>query len=281
MKLWDVVRLAVSYIILAISAIIAVFPIYYIVITSFSNIATIASISVNSLIPQPRSLTLEAYRAILFENPFFLWLRNSLIMASATVAISVFLAFISGAALSRLNVPGKRALMITVYVLTFFPMTVSVLPLYLMFSTLHLINTYYGLIIAYSSGTSIYGAYLVKLFVDSIPKEYEEAAMIDGLSRFGAFMRILLPLSKPVLAFIGLLAFMGAYTDYAMANVFITSKDLWTLTLGMWYLSFTNRSTLYNVLAAFAVLMGIPIMAVFLAFQRYLTRMYTMSGVKG
>lgn len=286
MKIWDAIRLGVSYVVLAISAIIAVFPIYYIIITSLSDVPTIASISVNSLIPQPKSLTLDAYRNILFSTffqgtGFFVWLRNSLILASGTVALSVALAFLSGVALSRLNVPGKRALMVTVYVLTFFPMTVTVLPLYLMFASLHLINTYYGLILAYSSGVSVYGAYLVKLFVDSIPKEYEEAALIDGLSRFGAFTRILLPLSKPVLAFIGLLAFMGAYTDYAMANVFITSGDMWTLTLGMWYLSFTNRSTLYNVFAAFAVLMGIPIMAVFLAFQKYLTKMYTMSGVKG
>lgn len=196
------------------------------------------------------------------------------------MALSIALAFISGVALSRLNVPGKKALIISMYVLTFFPTIVMILPLYLMFATLHLINTYIGLILAYSGGTSIYGAYLVKLFVDAIPREYEEAAMIDGLSRAGAFMRILFPLARPIVAFIGLLAFMGAYTDYALANVFITSGNLWTLTLGMWYLSFTNRSTLYNVFAAFAVLMGVPIMAVFLAFQKYLTRMYTLSGVK-
>ncbi|MFB6491318.1 MAG: sugar ABC transporter permease [Thermoproteus sp. AZ2] len=280
MKAWDVLRLAVSYIVLAVAALIAVFPIYYVIITSLSDIPTIASISINSLIPKPRGITLEAYIGILFQNPFFLWLRNSLILAAGTVALSIALAFISGVALSRLNVSGKRALMISIYVLTFFPTIVMILPLYLMFSTLHLINTYIGLILAYSGGTSIYGAYLVKLFVDAIPREYEEAAMIDGLSRAGAFMRILFPLARPIVAFIGLLAFMGAYTDYALANVFITSGNMWTLTLGMWYLSFTNRSTLYNVFAAFAVLMGVPIMAVFLAFQKYLTRMYTLSGVK-
>lgn len=280
MRLWDLVRLLISYAVLTAAAVVAVFPIYYIVITSLSDVPALASVSFNTLLPKPASLSLEAYYGIIFQNPLLLWLRNSLIMAGATVAISVLLAFISGAALSRLNMPGKRTLMVTVYVLTFFPMTVTVLPLYLMFASLHLINTYYGLIIAYSSGTSIFGAYLVKLFVDAIPKEYEEAAMIDGLSRFQAYMRVLLPLSKPVLAFIALIAFMGAYTDYAMANVFITSADKWTLTLGMWYLSVTNRSTLYNVFAAFAVLMGVPIMAVFIAFQRYLTRMYTLSGVK-
>lgn len=280
MKAADVLRLTISYIILIVSAAIAVFPIYYIIITSLSDIPTLASVSVTSLVPQPKSLTLKAYYDILFQNPFFLWLRNSLILAAGTVALTVVLAFISGVALSRLNVPGKRALMITLYLLSFFPGVVMILPLYLMFSSLHMINTYYGLILAYSGGTSIYGAYLVKLFVDSIPREYEEAALIDGLSRPAAFIRILLPLSKPVVAFIALLAFMGAYTDYALANVFITSGNMWTLTLGMWYLSFTNRSTLYNVFAAFSVLMGVPIMAVFLAFQRYLTKMYTLSGVK-
>ncbi|CCC82398.1 sugar ABC transporter permease [Thermoproteus tenax] len=280
MKVADVLRLTISYIILIVSAAIAVFPIYYIIITSLSDIPTLASVSVTSLVPQPKSLTLKAYYDILFQNPFFLWLRNSLILAAGTVALTVVLAFISGVALSRLNVPGKRALMITLYLLSFFPGVVMILPLYLMFSSLHMINTYYGLILAYSGGTSIYGAYLVKLFVDSIPREYEEAALIDGLSRPAAFIRILLPLSKPVVAFIALLAFMGAYTDYALANVFITSGNMWTLTLGMWYLSFTNRSTLYNVFAAFSVLMGTPIMAVFLAFQRYLTKMYTLSGVK-
>lgn len=280
MKAADVLRLTISYIILIVSAAIAVFPIYYIIITSLSDIPTLASVSVTSLVPQPKSLTLKAYYDILFQNPFFLWLRNSLILAAGTVALTVVLAFISGVALSRLNVSGKRALMITLYLLSFFPGVVMILPLYLMFSSLHMINTYYGLILAYSGGTSIYGAYLVKLFVDSIPREYEEAALIDGLSRPAAFIRILLPLSKPVVAFIALLAFMGAYTDYALANVFITSGNMWTLTLGMWYLSFTNRSTLYNVFAAFSVLMGAPIMAVFLAFQRYLTKMYTLSGVK-
>jgi len=176
--------------------------------------------------------------------------------------------------------PGKSALIYMIYVLTFFPFTVTVIPLYLMFAQLHLINTYYGLIIAYSGGSSIFGAYLGKIFIDSIPREFEEAAMIDGLGRFSAFTRILLPMSGPVLAFVALTSFIGAYTDYVLASAFITSGKLWTLTLGMYYLAVTNRTTLYNVFAAFAVLMGLPIFILFMALQKFLLRAYSLGGLK-
>lgn len=276
------VRLGISYIILAITAAIAVFPIYYIIITSVNPIPTLASITLRSLLPENPSL--EAYYYILFREPFLLWLRNSLILAAGTIAITVIAAFITGAALSRFNIPGKTTLMVTIYVMTFFPFAATALPLYLMFASLgmlrHAWSTYVGLILAYSGGTSIFSAYLVKVFLDRIPKDYEEAALIDGLTRFGAFFRILLPMAKPIIAFVALLAFMGAYTDYALANAFIMRGSMWTLTLGMYYLAFVNRATLYNVLAAFSVLMGIPIFAVFIAFQKYLVQIYAMGGVK-
>ncbi|WP_069806772.1 sugar ABC transporter permease [Vulcanisaeta thermophila] len=272
------VRLAVSYIILVITAVISIFPIYYIIITSLNPIPTLASITITSLLPEKPSL--GAYYYIIFREPFILWLKNSLILSSGTVAITLIIAFITGAALSRLDIPGKRTLIVTLYVITFFPFVATALPLYLLFASLHLINSYIGLILAYSGGTSIFSAYLVKIFIDKIPRDYEEAALIDGLNRLEAFFRVLLPMAKPIIAFIALIAFMGAYTDYALANAFITSGNLWTLTLGMYYLAFVNRATLYNVLAAFAVLMGVPIFIVFIAFQKYLVQIYAMGGVK-
>lgn len=277
-KVVNWIRLGISYIILAITAVIAVFPIYYIIMTSINPIPTLAAVTLRSLLPEHPSL--EAYYYIVFKEPFLLWLRNSLILASGTIAITVIVAFITGVALSRFNVPGKRSLMVTLYVMTFFPFAATALPLYLMFASLHLINTYIGLILAYSGGTAIFSSYLVKIFVDKIPRDYEEAALVDGLTRPEAFFRILLPMTKPILAFTALLAFMGAYTDYALANAFITSGNMWTLTLGMYYLAFVNRATLYNVFAAFSVLMGIPIFAIFIAFQKYLVQIYAMGGVK-
>jgi len=279
-RLMKYIRLLISHLILIAFVLFAVFPIYYVLITSFSEVPTLASISISSLIPRPSTLTLSAYYYIWFKNPFFLWLRNSLILGVSSMLIATAAAFLGAVALSRINMPGKSALIYMIYVLTFFPFTVTVIPLYLMFAQLHLINTYYGLIIAYSGGSSIFGAYLGKIFIDSIPREFEEAAMIDGLGRFSAFTRILLPMSGPVLAFVALTSFIGAYTDYVLASAFITSGKLWTLTLGMYYLAVTNRTTLYNVFAAFAVLMGLPIFILFMALQKFLLRAYSLGGLK-
>ncbi|MGC8596822.1 MAG: sugar ABC transporter permease [Thermocladium sp.] len=279
-RLMKYIRLLISHLILIAFVLFAVFPIYYVLITSFSEVPTLASISISSLIPRPSTLTLSAYYYILFKNPFFLWLRNSLILGVSSMLIATAAAFLGAVALSRINMPGKSALIYMIYVLTFFPFTVTVIPLYLMFAQLHLINTYYGLIIAYSGGSSIFGAYLGKIFIDSIPREFEEAAMIDGLGRFSAFTRILLPMSGPVLAFVALTSFIGAYTDYVLASAFITNGKLWTLTLGMYYLAVTNRTTLYNVFAAFAVLMGLPIFILFMALQKFLLRAYSLGGLK-
>lgn len=274
------VKWAFSYLVIIFAVLFAVFPIYYIVIMSLSNVPALTDLSLSSLIPTPSSISLNAFYDIIFKSDFLLWLRNSLILGASTVAVSIIIALLAGIALSRFNLPGKKALVITIYILTFFPFTAIAIPLFLMFASLHLINQFTGLILAYSAGTAMFGAYMSKIFLDSVPKEYEEAAMVDGLSRFKAYFKVLLPMAKPIIAFLSLLAFMGAYTDYALANVFLISNSKWTLTLGLYFLAVTKTNTLYNVFAAYSLLMGLPIFIVFIVFQRYLTQMYSMSGTK-
>ncbi len=274
------IRWTLSYLIIIFAVLFAVFPIYYIIIMSLSNIPALTDLSLSSLIPTPSSISFSAFYNIIFKSDFLLWLRNSLILGASTVVISLIVALLAGISLSRFNMPGKKALVVTIYVLTFFPFTAIAIPLFLMFASLHLINQFTGLILAYSAGTAMFGAYMSKIFLDSVPKEYEEAAMVDGLSRFKSYFKVLLPMAKPIIAFLSLLAFMGAYTDYALANVFLISNNKWTLTLGLYYLAVTKTNTLYNVFAAYSLLMGLPIFIVFIVFQRYLTQMYSMSGTK-
>ncbi|MDP8012478.1 MAG: ABC transporter permease subunit [Nanoarchaeota archaeon] len=279
-KILSYVKWFFSYLIVIAAVIFAVFPIYYIVVMSLSKIPALTDLSLSSLVPTPSSITLSAFSDILFHSDFLIWLRNSLILGTSTVIIALIVALLAGIGLSRLSLPGKKALVVTIYILTFFPFTAIAIPLFLMFASLHLINQFTGLILAYSAGTAMFGAYMSKIFLDSVPKEYEEAAMVDGLSRSKAFFRVLLPMAKPIIAFLALLAFMGAYTDYALANVFLISNNKWTLTLGLYYLAVTKTNTLYNVFAAYSLLMGLPIFVVFIVFQRYLTQMYSMSGTK-
>ncbi|MCL4372742.1 ABC transporter permease subunit [Candidatus Parvarchaeota archaeon] len=283
-KVFDILRWTISYIIIGIVVLFAIFPLYYIVLTSFSKLSSIADLSVSDLVPSLSSFTFSAYQYV-FHSQFILWLRNSLILAVGTLAVAVTVAFVSGVALARLNIAGKKALIVFLYILTFFPFTSIVIPLFLSFSTLGLTNNYLGLIAIYASGTAIFGAYMSKIFIDSIPKEYEEAAMIDGQSRFRAFFTILFRIARPVVIFIALLAFIGAYTDYAVINVFVSKGSLYTLMLGLYHVSALGGTSAVgavnlNVFSAFSLLMGLPILAFYIIFQKYLTQMYTMSGTK-
>ncbi|TRM96679.1 sugar ABC transporter permease, partial [Sulfolobus sp. F1] len=187
-------------------------------------------------------------------------------------------------ALSRLDIPAKKILATFIYIVTFFPYTATAVPLYLLFAKFHLLN-YLGLILAYTPGTSIFAAFIAKLSIDSIPPSYEEIAMIDGLSRFQAFLRIVMRLALPVVALTALLGFNGAYLDFALAYSFLLPNvKEWTATIGLYYMAgLLNPSSApaYNIFAAGSVLMGIPLMVLFIVSQRMMTRAYSnLAGVK-
>ena len=283
-------RLGVSYFVLIVMAAWSILPLYYIIMTSLSNVGTLVSLSLSDLVP--KHPTLEAYRELLLgrfipslRTPNFpLWVAHSLELAAATALFSVALAMLAGYALSRLNIPAKSVLATFVYIITFLPTTATTVPLYLLFAKFHLLN-YEGLVLAYTPGTAVFAAFLAKLAIDSIPPDYEEAAMVDGLSRFGAFIRIVFRMALPIVALTALLGFLGAYMDYATAYAFIGSRTgEWTAMLGLWYLAGLYNyasAPAYNIFAAGSVLMGIPLMALFLVSQRMMTRAYsTLAGIK-
>ncbi len=285
-KLFKVLRLLISYLILLIIALFSVFPLYYVFVTSFSNAPNLISLSVSDLVP--KHLYLNAYKYLLTTNlyggSFPLWVRNSLILALSTALISVLLALLTGYALSRLDIPAKKILATFIYIVTFFPYTATAVPLYLLFAKFHLLN-YLGLILAYTPGTSIFAAFIAKLSIDSIPPSYEEIAMIDGLSRFQTFLRIVMRLALPVVALTALLGFNGAYLDFALAYSFLLPNvKEWTATIGLYYMAgLLNPASApaYNIFAAGSVLMGIPLMVLFIVSQRMMTRAYSnLAGVK-
>ncbi|AWR96148.1 ABC transporter permease subunit [Acidianus sulfidivorans JP7] len=285
-KLFKILRLAISYAVLIVVSIFSIFPLYYVFMTSFSNAPSLISLTVSDLLS--RHLYFTAYKylftANLYGGSFPLWIRNSLILAGSTAVISVLLALITGYALSRLDVPGKKILATFIYIVTFFPYTATAVPLYLLFAKFHLLN-YIGLVLAYTPGTSIFAAFIAKLSIDSIPPSYEEIAMIDGLSRFRAFLRIVMRLALPVVALTALLGFSGAYLDFALAYSFLLPNvKEWTATIGLYYMAGLLNpasSPSYNIFAAGAVIMGIPLMALFIVSQRMMTRAYSnLAGVK-
>lgn len=276
----EIIKYAFSHIILVLFTIFAIFPIYYILITSFNPIGSLVTSSLSDILPNISKLTLANYNGILFHHPFFLWMKNTLILTGTSTVIGVVLAIFSGFAMSRFNVPGKKSLLYTLLILALFPFTLMVIPFYFMFSELHLLDTYIGLIIPYSAGAVIYATYLIKNYVDAIPKDYEEAAQLDGYTRTEALFKILIPMAVPVIIFAALIGFMGPYTDYALAGQFITSKSLYTLAIGMYYVSQGDIVINYGTYAAFSILMGLPIFILFFVFQKYLVSGFSLSTYK-
>ncbi len=275
-----VVHKLLSHVVLLLTSLFALFPIYFILWTSFSRIQ-LAALSA-SILPDPHTLTLSNYAAILSNSQFSVWLKNSLIFGTSSAVIGIGLAAFTGYGLSRFNFPGRKTLIYFVIGISLFPGIVLIIPFYFMFAKLNLIDTYIGLIIPYSAGSVIFSGILVKNYIDSIPEDLEEAALVDGYTRTGAFFRVILPMCKPILALGVLLAFVGPYTDYALANAFITSSNLWTMALGLYKTSQTvGIGFNYGIFSAFSFLMGAPILVLYMVFQRYIISGLTLGGVKG
>ncbi len=231
-----------------------------------------------SLIPEGASLT--AYKVILFEKPFMLWLRNSAIVSISVTLIGVALAATSGYAFSRYRFYGHKPLLVSFLITQMFPATMLLLPLYILLQKLHLLNSLLGLLVVYVTTALPFCVWTMKGYYDSIPRDLEEAALIDGLGPMGAFLRIVLPLSLPALTITALFSFMAAWSEFIVARVVLQNSNLYTLPLGLEGLAGTFQTEWANY-AAGSVLVSVPVVVLFLLLNRFLVSGLTLGGVKG
>jgi arabinogalactan oligomer/maltooligosaccharide transport system permease protein len=228
----------------------------------------------------PENATLAAYRIILVEKPFLVWLRNSAVTALAVTVIGVALAATAGYGFSRYRFFGHRAALLSFLLTQMFPATMLLLPLYLLLQKVRLLDTLLGLVVVYVSTALPFCVWTMKGYYDSIPRDVEEAALIDGLSPFGAFVRIVLPLSLPALTITALFSFMAAWSEFIVARVVLQSRSLFTLPLGLEGLAGTFQTEWANY-AAGSVLVSVPVVVLFLLLNRFLVSGLTLGGVKG
>ncbi len=255
----------------------AVFPIVQIVGISLRPGDQLYTTSLN---PIPPDATLAAYRIMVTQKPFPLWIRNSLVVALATALIGVALASLSGYALSRRRFRGHGAALQGILMTQMFPATMLLLPLYVLMRKLYLVDTLFGVVIAYVATALPFCIWTMKGYYDTIPRDLEEAALIDGAGRLGAFLRVTFPLSAPALVITALFSFMAGWSEFMVARVLLTSKELMTLPLGLESL-FTTYQTEWANYAAGSVMVCIPVVLLFLVLSRYLVGGLTLGGVKG
>ncbi|MDI6807574.1 MAG: sugar ABC transporter permease [Candidatus Eisenbacteria bacterium] len=266
----------ISYAILILASAASIYPIVQVIGISLRPDDRLFSTSLAII---PERATFHAYYAILFEKDFLLWLRNSSIVALFVTILGVSLASTSGYAFSRFRFKGHSAGLFSFLVTQMFPATMLLLPLYVLMRQFHLLNSLLGLVVAYTVTALPFCVWTMKGYYDTIPRELEEAALVDGSGEFGAFLRIILPVAAPGLAITALFSFMSAWSEYIVARVILSDKGLFTLPLGLEGLSGTYQTEWANY-AAGSILVSLPVVAVFLFLARFLVSGLTLGAVK-
>ena len=229
----------------------------------------------------PKNFTLKNYHAVFFEMPIMRWLRNSLILAVITLIISLGTGIPAAYIFSRKRFIGRKAILKFLILLYAFPSLLSMTALYKLLLPLGLINTKAGLIIVYTGTMAVFALCNMKGYFDTIPKDIEEAAMIDGATPIQLVTRIVLPLAKPTIAVTAMMILIFVWNEYIFAVNFMTGEDTYTLAAGLYSLQATEMSGSWPIFAAASIVVSIPILVVFFALQRNMTSGLTSGGVKG
>ena len=258
-----------------------VFPVFWMVSTAFKPTDEISSFTPTFFSRHP---TLQHFRDAIDpqQHPYF-WdgVKNSLIVVAATVAVSMVLAFLAAVSLAKYRFTGRSLFVVLMIGILMLPQVGLIIPLYVVLARYHLTNALTGVILVYLTFLLPFAVWTLRGFILGIPKELEEAAMVDGSSRLGAFVRILLPLVAPGLVATAVFAFITAWNEYIFAYVILSDQSRQTLTV--WLASFygSSRSTDWGALMAASTLTAIPAVVFFLLLQRKIRFGLTAGSVKG
>ncbi len=278
MKAKKQLRLGFTYLLLIVLSIAWLFPIAWVVLTSFRGEGTAF---VGYIIP--KTFTLENYTK-LFNNeafPFAKWFLNTLIVAVATCVISTFITVVMAYSLSRIKFKFRNRFLKLALVLNMFPGFMSMIAIYYILKALNLTQTLFALVLVYSAGAAL-GFYIAKGFFDTIPYSLDESAMIDGATRKDIFFKITLPLSKPIIVYTALTAFIGPWMDFIFAKVILgDATDKYTVAIGLFSMLNQDRINVwFKSFAAGSVLIAIPITLLFMYMQKYYVEGITSGSVK-
>jgi arabinogalactan oligomer/maltooligosaccharide transport system permease protein len=228
----------------------------------------------------PKDASLGNFRAVIFEKDFLLWLWNSLLVTISTAFTGLIIAATSAYAFSRWRFRGRNAFLVFLLATQMIPAAMMIVPLYIIAARLGLINTYRGLVLAYSVSSVPFSIWIMKGYYDTIPGSLEEAATIDGASRMYTLWRIIIPLAAPALAVVFLFNFMSSWNDFLLARIMLQKPQMLTWPLGLQRLQDQFR-TEWGAYAAASLLLAVPVSALFLYTSKWLISGLTLGSVKG
>lgn len=270
------IRLTLSYLILLSAVAIVIYPIIWVIGSSFNPGNTLSS---STIIPE--NATLAHYKKLFTETDYLIWYWNTLKICFITMVLSVIFIGLTAYAFSRYKFVGRKNGLMLFLILQMIPQFVAILAIYILAFQVGLLDTHLALILVYVGGLIPMNTYLAKNYYDTIPKELDESARIDGAGHFRIFWQIILPLSKPILAVIALFSFISPFADFILASILISSDEKMTLAVGLFNMIKNEFGNSFTVFAAGSVLIAIPIGLLFLSLQRYFISGLTAGGTKG
>ena len=265
----------ISRVIIWIAIGVILFPAIWIVMSSFS---AGDSFFLSSLFPDKFST--EHYVELFQKTDFVLWVWNSVKLCIAVAIIQLTLTALAAYSFSRMRFTGRKYGLMSLLVLQVFPNIMAISGYYILLYQFGLVDNMIALIFVLAGG-SAFQIWLLKSYMDGIPKELDEAAMVDGAGHFTVFIKIILPLASPQLAVIFLFSFIATYSEYVISSVFLQTPGNMTLALGLQSFISDQFAAHWTLFSAAAVLSSLPIMIVFMALQRYIQNGLVAGGVKG
>ncbi len=252
-------------------------PFYWMIATSLKKDKEIYGFEATLIPHQP---TLMNYGRLFAKTPFLKYLRNSTIIAVSTTVASLVFGTLGAYALARLRFPGRKVIARGLVFTYLVPPALLFIPLFAVMSTLRLIDTHQGLILTYLSFSVPFCTWLLMGYFRSVPLELEEAALVDGCTRLGSLVRVILPMSLPALAVVAFFAFTQSWNEFLYANVFVNSVDVRTVTTGL-TLFIVEDVFFWGPMMGASFLSALPPLLLYLIFQRWVVKGLTLGGVKG
>lgn len=271
----DPVRI-VAFVVLAGLAFTWLVPVLWAMLTSFKSEQEAAASPI-TIFPE-NGFTLRAYTSVLSNGFVTQWAWNSLLTSVAITAITVTISALAGYALSRIRFVGRQALLAVIVASIMIPGQILIVPLFQQMLTLRLVDTYWGIILPQVVAAPM--VFILKKFFDQIPRELEEAALMDGASRLRIFLQVVVPLSRPILAAVSIFVFIGAWNNFLWPFIVTNDSNLMTLPVGLQTV-IDAYGIQYAQQMAQAVLAALPLIVVFLFFQRQIIKGIATTGIAG
>jgi arabinogalactan oligomer/maltooligosaccharide transport system permease protein len=275
-------RVGWRHLVAVLAVVFSLFPIVFVLSAALNPLGTLSSTEA-----VPTGASFGNFTRLLTGTDFPRWFANSVLIAGLAAALSVLLSGLAAYAFSRMRFRGRRIGLLSLLLIQMFPQFLAIVAIFLMFSQVTDLwpgigfNRPWGLILLYLGGALGVSTWLMKGFFDTVPRELDESATMDGASHAQVFFRILVPLVAPILAVTGLLSFIGTINEFLIANVFLTDTGAKTLAVGMYGLVAGERNTNFGIFCAGTLLTAVPTVVVFQFLQRYIVNGLTAGAVKG